>query len=83
MGKVIYRPFCFGVQQEMLQVSKDMMTTAMLAGLIFPAMFMKEKKKSKTNPNIFKFLFEYTDWLKHRHSLYQSYCYKNCTLQTV
>lgn len=55
MGKVIYRPFCFEVQQEMLQVSKDMMTTAMLEGLIFPAMFMKEKKNPKPTPTYLSF----------------------------
>lgn len=40
----------------MLQVSKDMMTTAMSAGLIFsPAVFMKPKNPTKTNPDILSF----------------------------
>lgn len=40
------------------------------------------KPKKKKSQHILV-SFEYTDWPKHRHSLYQSYCYKNCTLQTV
>lgn len=43
----------------------------------------KPKKKKKIQPQHVLVSFEYTDWPKHRHSLYQSYCYKNCTLQTV
>jgi len=52
MRKDICRPFCYVVQQEVLQVSKDMMTTDMSAGLFFfPAVFMKAKKKQKQNQN--------------------------------
>lgn len=56
MGKDICRPLCYVVQQEMLQVSKDMMTTVMSAGLIFfqPCLWKQKKKnKTKTNPDIF------------------------------
>lgn len=76
------RPLCYVDQQgKMLQVSKDMMTTkCQQVYIFFPAVFMKAKKKKSQHILV---SFEYTDWPKHRHSLYQSYCYKNCTLQTV
>lgn len=59
-GERYLRLFRYVVQQEMSQMSKDMMTTAISAGLIcFPAMFMKEKTKQnqKTNPTLTYFSF--------------------------
>lgn len=60
IGKEICRPFCSVDQQgETLQVSKDMMTTAMSAGLIFfqPCLWKQKKKKTKPKPTPTYFSF--------------------------
>lgn len=49
--------------------------------IVFFQLCLWKPKKKKSQHILVS--FEYTDWPKHRHSLYQSYCYKNCTLQTV